>query len=430
MKISVLCLNVYERPLGIKGEEMTFNIERAGRPVFGSKVQAPDRLASQQVSFQAALQRAAAPASAPGDGPQTVEQLIEKLRGDIVDGVEPQADEMRGAMALDQVMTFLDRQPPAERQAAMLRLAEAFPKDAGAENPRSAWVTNGIDYAAALSDLATDPAEAKRREGEETFASGIYDRGNRLMYHPDETDDSQGALAKDIRAFLDQTTRGAGEDASGMKWQVLNRLYERDWVDAGPVMGAIEQVAAEDFGQELLPTSHQGAGTHAAAQAIYGRAAAMGGYSETQAYGILEPAILRPGARRPARFGRGAAGAGAEAVRRASGAVVAQPVRHPAVRRRPPLDAGERAGDVPASRMADPGHGRVAGGAGRQPEPGRDAELGGPARSDRLQRLEGRRESWGDSALWNLQAVANRIEGTSAGDAVRVRMRDYGMIGD
>ncbi|HEY9347088.1 MAG TPA: hypothetical protein VIQ53_17345, partial [Inquilinus sp.] len=401
-----------------------------GRPVFGSKVQAPDRQASQQVSFQAALQRAAAPAPAPGGGPQTVEQLIEKLRGDIVDGVEPQANEMRGAMALDQVMTFLDRQPPAERQAAMLRLAEAFPKDAGAENPRSAWVTNGIDYAAALSDLATDPAEAKRREGEETFASGIYDRGNRLMYHPDETDDSQGALAKDIRAFLDQTTRGAGEDASGMKWQVLNRLYERDWVDAGPVMGAIEQVAAEDFGQELLPTSHQGAGTHAAAQAIYGRAAAMGGYSETQAYGIPNQ-----------QFYDLAIGA-----RHASGAAqqeLAQKLSDEPLR----LSSLSQFVTLP---FADDRHSMQENGLEmfRRLEwltRDMDGSLAAQVVNQSLDEMQssgglpdpidfndwkGDGESWGDSALWNLQAVANRIEGTSAGDAVRARMRDYGMIGD
>jgi hypothetical protein len=405
---------------------MTFSIERAGRPVLGSRVQ--DRQVPQGASFQAALQRAAAPVSAPGDESQTVEQLIEKLRGDIVDGVEPQANEMRGAMALDQVMTFLDRQPPAERQAAMLRLAEAFPQDAPED--RAAWVRNGIDYAAALSDLATDPAEAKRREGEETFASGIYDRGNRLMYHPDEAGDSQAALSKDIRAFLDETSRGAGEDASGMKWQVLNRLYERDWVDAAPVMGAIEEVAAKDFGQELLPTMHRGAGTHAAAQAIYGRAAAMGGYSETQAYGVPNQQFydLAIGARHASDAAQ------QELAQKLSDEPLAlsslsQFVTLPFADDRHSMQENGLEMFRRLEWLTRDTEGSLAAQVVNQSLDEMQSSGGLPDPID-FNDWQGDGESWEGSALANLNAVATRIEGTAAGDAVRARMRDYGMIGD
>ncbi len=423
---------------------MTFSIERAGRPVIGSRVQAPDRQVPQGASFQAALQRASSssPASQPSDEPQTEEQLIERLHRDIVTDYQPEADEMQGAMVLDQVKPFLDRLPPDQRQATVLRLLKAFetpeghiPGEKAATTydirQRYAWVRDGIGYAATLSGLATDPAEAQRREGEEAFASKLYDRGNKLEYRPDETQDSQAAMATDIRAFLDETTRGAeGKAATEMKWTVLNRLYERDWVDAGPVMGAIEQVAAQDFGRELLPTMHRGAGTHAAAEAIRNRAGIMGGDPDREALGIANPQFysLAIGARHASRAAQ------LELADTLSGervpfSDVTQFITMPLLDKRNSLQENGlemfRRLEWMTRDMEGPLAAQVVGKTLDEMQ-----STGGLPDPIDFNHWQADHESWGGSLLADVNAVADRIKGTSAGDAVLARMRGYGMIRD
>lgn len=425
---------------------MTFSIERAGRPVLGGRVQAPDRQVAQGTSFRAALQRAASsPSTASAqsiDVPQTEAQLVDRLHRDMVTDYQPEADEMQGAMVLDQVKPFLDRLPPDQRQATVLRLLEAFetpeghiPGEEAATyydiRQRYAWVQDGIEFAATLSGLATDPAEAQRREGEEAFASKLYDRGNALEYHPDETQDSQAAMAADIRAFLDETTRGTdARYASDRKWTVLNRLYERDWVDAGPVMGAIEQVAAQDFGKELLPTMHRGAGTHAAADAIRNRAGIMGGDPEREALGIANP-----------QFYTLAIGA-----RHASGATqleladtlsdeprpfpdITQFVTLPLLDRRNSLQENGlemfRRLEWMTRDMEGPLVAQVVGKTLDEMQ-----STGGLPDKIDFNNWQADGESWEGSALADLNAVAARIRGTAEGDAVLERMRGYGMIRD
>ncbi|MGK9166193.1 hypothetical protein KXR53_07850 [Inquilinus limosus] len=409
---------------------MSLRIERSDRPFVSTSI------SGQQQAFQAALQRAASarPASLPAyvpEEPSTEAELIELLRSEIVMERNPEANEMGGAMALNQVMPFLEKQRPAERQATVLRLLEAFPKGgtSDATDTREAWVRNGIEYAATLAGLATDPAEAQRREGEEAFATQLFSRGNRLEYHPDETDDSAGAMADDIRAFLDETTRG-GESASASKWGVLNRLYERDWVDAGPVMQAIEQVAAEDFGRELEPTSHKGAGTHAAAEAIHARAAAMGGYSETQEYGIPNQQFydLAIGARyaSPAAQQELAQKLSEERFALSSlSRFVTMPLDDP---RRSLHEGGLemfRRLEWLTRDMEGPLAAQVVGQSLNEME-----SLGGLPDPIDFTGWKGDSESFEGSALGNLHAVVNRIEGTTDGDAVITRMRDHGMIPD
>ncbi|MGK9235364.1 hypothetical protein KXS07_27185 [Inquilinus limosus] len=406
---------------------MSLRIERSDRPIVRTSISAP-----QQQAFQAALQRAASarPASLSTylpDEPSTETELVELLRSEIVAGQNPEANEMGGAMALNQVMPFLEKQPPAERQATVLRLLEAFPEGGTSDttDAREAWVRNGIEYAAALSGLATDPAEAERREGEEAFATQLRSRGNRLEYHADETDDSAGAMAEDIRAFLDETTRGA----SVTKGEVLNRLYERDWVDAGPVMQAIEQVAAEG-GVELEPTSHKGAGTHAAAQAIYARAAAMGGYSETQEYGIPNQQFydLAIGAR------YASSAAQQELAQKLSDEPLAlsslsQFVTMPLEDRDRSLHEGGlemfRRLEWLTKDMDGPLAAQVVGQSLNVME-----SIGGLPDPIDFTGWKGDMESFEGSALDNLHAVVNRIEGTTDGDAVIARMRNHGMIPD
>jgi hypothetical protein len=423
---------------------MTFSIERAGRPVFGSRVQAPDRQASQGASFQAALQRAASspPASQPTDEPQTEAQLIDRLHRDMVTDYQPEADELQGAMVLDQVKPFLDRQPPEQRQATVLRLLEAFetpeghiPGEEAATyyniRQRYAWVRDGIGYAATLSGLATDPAEAQRREGEEAFASTLHDRGNTLEYHPDETQDSPEAMAADIRTFLDETTRGTdGKYVSDQKWTVLNRLYERDWVDAGPVMGAIEQVAAQDFGRELLPTMHRGAGTHAAANAISNRAGIMGGNPEWEAVGIANPQFysLAIGAR------HASSAAQLELANTLSGerfpfTDVTQFITMPLLDERNSLQENGlemfRRLEWMTRDMEGPLAAQVVGKTLDEMQ-----STGGLPDKIDFNNWQADGESWEGSALANLNAVATRIKGTADGVAVLARLREFGMIRD
>lgn len=422
---------------------MTFSIERAGRPVFGSRVQAPDRQISSQ-AFQTALQRAASspPASQPTDEPQTEAQLIDRLHRDIVTDYQPEADEMQGAMVLDQVKPFLDRQPPEQRQATVLRLLEAFetpkghiPGEEAATyydiRQRYGWVRDGIEFAATLSGLATDPAEAQRREGEEAFASKLYDRGNTLEYHPDETQDSQQAMAADIRAFLDETTHGTDSKyVSDQKWTVLNRLYERDWVDAGPVMGAIEQVAAQDFGRELLPTMHRGAGTHAAVSAISSRAGIMGGNPEREALGIANPQFYNLAI--GARHASGATQlelADTLSNERVPFSDVTQFITMPLLDERNSLQENGlemfRRLEWMTRDMEGPLAAQVVGKTLDEMQ-----STGGLPDKIDFNDWQADGESWEGSALANLDAVATRIEGTAEGDAVLARMREYGMIRD
>lgn len=276
---------------------MSFNIERTQRPVFNAKATAAERQTS-QAAFLAAMQRAAPATSVSSfsravDEPLTEAQLIEKLRSGMLEdqAANARAVRMRWALVLDDVRPFLRQQSRAARRAAMLRLLSAFGMEvddaAGDQefaNEKLAWIRQGIEYAAILSGVAIDPAEARRREGEESFAAEIRHRG--LMGGLDGGRDDPRSIAGDIRAFLDETMGGAGEGAAARKWMVLNRLYQRDWTDAAPTMAAIETVAAEDFDRGLDPTLHLGPEAHAAAHLIGAKAAVPGHAPDLEAIGI------------------------------------------------------------------------------------------------------------------------------------------------
>ena len=251
---------------------MSFTVDRGHKPMLGAKAVGLEQKGS-PTAFLDAIQKAAPAPAAPRQAPSDAEaQLIGKLRH----GVTEDESRKRWDLVLDEVKPFLDGQPPSERQATVQRLLDAFKEPPGgapgttSAELRSSWVRQGIEGAAALLGLTTDPAEMARREQEEQFAASIFARGNRLEHHPDEAGDDPAAIAKDIRAFLGGPA-GGGPGAE-KKWTVLNRLYERDWVDAGPVMVAIEKIAAEDFHRELVPSQHRGPGAYEAAQSIYSRA--------------------------------------------------------------------------------------------------------------------------------------------------------------
>lgn len=276
---------------------MVSSVDRAYKPFSGAATEAPGSQASQK-AFRAALQKADPPSPPPQfQGAATEADLIETLRTN-VEQSDPARDgnllEMQLFRAVDYVKPFLDRQPKEQQQEIVLRLMQAFQKPADKpETARTDWVLSGIDIAAALSGLTTDPAEAERRKGEETFAASIYQRGNTLMYQPENSGgDNQQKIEADIRAYLEEVTarflpqtkdrhlRGYQADSQPpdtdrYKKLVLNRLYEREWTDAAPVQAAIETIAKEDFPSSnpqeptLKPTLHQGAGTHDAARAMF-----------------------------------------------------------------------------------------------------------------------------------------------------------------
>lgn len=90
--------------------------------------------------------------------------------------------------------------------------------------------------------------------GEEGFTQSLRERGNQLEYADDpsaiDVDAEVGQIASDIDAYLAALPANERQAA-------LQRLYDHDWVDAGPAQMAIEQ-AAENNDIELLDTSHNG----------------------------------------------------------------------------------------------------------------------------------------------------------------------------
>lgn len=301
---------------------MVFNVDRAYRPFSGVKAEAPNQGGAEK-AFKAAAEKVASPdpnlvpppnlspkeyrareypVLSPRDRPKTEAELIQRLRQDVRQPAHYETRPTRGALSLELVKPFLDRLPASERQATVLRLLEAFPSPASSKSPfanpdagdetdpsaRTGWIREGIASAAALSGLATDPAGVATEE----FATKLYDRANKLLYRPEESSgDSTEKIAADIRAFLaDKTAGSAPEDGKKTQWDLLNRLYDRDWgPDAAPAQAAIEAVA-KDFQQDLAPadrralahdpdarvppdslrpSTHQEPGTNAAVDQVY-----------------------------------------------------------------------------------------------------------------------------------------------------------------
>ncbi|EPC00546.1 hypothetical protein L861_06285 [Litchfieldella anticariensis FP35 = DSM 16096] len=114
-------------------------------------------------------------------------------------------------------------------------------------------------------EAATSPRNAQGvPEGEADFVQGLREQGNDLEYAdaPASVDyDAEiGELASDVQAYVEALPEDDRQAA-------LQRIYDHDWVDAGPAQMAIEQ-AAEDAGIELDETSHAGPEAEAEAREI------------------------------------------------------------------------------------------------------------------------------------------------------------------
>ncbi|UYG02350.1 LysM peptidoglycan-binding domain-containing protein [Halomonas sp. LR3S48] len=104
--------------------------------------------------------------------------------------------------------------------------------------------------------------------GEDDFIDGLRERGNDLEYADDpaavDYDAEIDAISQDIERYLAALPADERQAA-------LQRIYDHDWVDAGPAQMAIEQ-AAQNSGLALQPSSHTGPEAEAEAREIIAEA--------------------------------------------------------------------------------------------------------------------------------------------------------------
>ncbi|WP_163266835.1 LysM peptidoglycan-binding domain-containing protein [Chelativorans alearense] len=131
-------------------------------------------------------------------------------------------------------------------------------------------------------------------EGEAGFVQNIRERGNMLEYADDpsaiDMDAEIGEIAADIEAYVDALPPESRQAA-------LQRLYDHDWVDAGPAQMAIEQ-AAEEANIQLSESGHTGVESEAAARDIIAEAQAESDPGEAlrileERYADASPAVQR-----------------------------------------------------------------------------------------------------------------------------------------
>ncbi|WP_162623096.1 LysM peptidoglycan-binding domain-containing protein [Billgrantia lactosivorans] len=100
--------------------------------------------------------------------------------------------------------------------------------------------------------------------GEDDFIDGLRERGNDLEYTDDpaavDFDTEIDALSQDIERYLAALPADERQAA-------LQRIYDHDWVDAGPAQMAIEQ-AAQNSGLTLQPSRHTGPESESEAREI------------------------------------------------------------------------------------------------------------------------------------------------------------------
>lgn len=187
-----------------------------------------------------------------------------------------------------------------ENGDSLWEIAEEFDVSYEELRDRNAATGSNIDPGEALFIPHTSPEEAAETplnsqgipEGEEGFADNLYERGNTLEYADDPSaidyDAETSEIASDIQAYIEPLPPDAREGA-------LQRLYDRDWVDAGPTQAAIEQ-AAESTGITLAESAHTGPETEAAARDIIADAQAETDPSEAlrvleEGYASASPAV-------------------------------------------------------------------------------------------------------------------------------------------
>lgn len=118
-------------------------------------------------------------------------------------------------------------------------------------------------------EAAQSPRDAQGvPAGEDDFIDGLRERGNDLEYADDpaavDYDVEIDAISQDIERYLAALPADERQAA-------LQRLYDHDWVDAGPAQMAIEQ-AAQHSGLALQPSRHTGPESETEAREIIAEA--------------------------------------------------------------------------------------------------------------------------------------------------------------
>lgn len=176
------------------------------------------------------------------------------------DGISLEELNAGGAAIKADIGAYLDALPPSQRQAAALRIAAYDWSDGG---PAKASAEAAIKE----RGLETDPEEA--------FAKGLYEHGNKGADSDDPNYDfaaEQKQLTADTKVYLAGLPKAERPAA-------LQRLFDRDWTDGGPVLGAIE-TAGKELGITLRPSGHAGPQVEGAARKIIDDANAAGSPGE------------------------------------------------------------------------------------------------------------------------------------------------------
>ncbi|TWG94948.1 LysM domain-containing protein [Mesorhizobium sp. J18] len=177
-------------------------------------------------------------------------------------------DRLRAELRQD-VKTYLDALPAAERQAAAERLL----------GDEADWQD------------ATVGREAIKAGQDDSFAGELYLKGNRVEYAEPgvDTTAATAGIANDVKTYIESLPP---EERTAR----LQALYDHDWRDAGPAQIAIED-AAEDMGITLRETTHAGPEVESQARTVIDRAKQAGSPDEVkQAYDRLyaeQPAEVR-----------------------------------------------------------------------------------------------------------------------------------------
>ncbi|ASY65886.1 hypothetical protein SJ05684_b49040 (plasmid) [Sinorhizobium sojae CCBAU 05684] len=176
-----------------------------------------------------------------------------------------------------EVETYLDSLPTPRRQAAALRLVGNDWGDAGPA---------GTAVKAAIKERGL------RTDGEAVFAEDIYKRGNQTQYSDNPKIDYQAEtdqIAKDVRGFVERLPYV-------QRAETLQRLFDREWLDAAPAQTAIEN-AAKALNITLRPSSHAGFEVEAKARSLIDEANAAGPGGAfrkfSTAYGSAAPEVQR-----------------------------------------------------------------------------------------------------------------------------------------
>lgn len=211
---------------------------------------------AQQRQFRQAIEQALdarSTAGGPGELNENRERIfVVESNDSLIEIAEENDVSYQELLALNRRDDLPD--PNSIDQGDLIFLPQASPEEA-AQTPRD---TDGVP------------------EGEAGFLQNLRERGNALEYAEDPSAVDHEAeisfLAADINAYIEALPVGERQEA-------LQRLFDHDWVDAGPAQMAIEE-AAEMAGIELAESAHTGPESETAARTIIAAAQAESDHGE------------------------------------------------------------------------------------------------------------------------------------------------------